>query len=551
MSTLTSSGGPRLSVLQAQLDTWQRRLGRRPTVAELKSFIRRHRLTAAEVDALAAATRTPTPPPRTPGQVPAPPAAASSVGQLEASTTDDDWQDPDDPFAVPQEDTGASPPTEDPQVARFVQDVRDDWDRTSGQVARDDVTRLATRRGLDAEQLATSLDLLELLGVTWSTATSPSGSNGVEHPERPRAGYAERDLVGAYLARAGRIRLLNAEDEVRLGAAIRAGQDSAALLADEARAPRLSPGRRRQLDDVVLRGAQAHNDLVQANLRLVVSIARHTRYASCGVEFADRIQDGNIGLMHAANKFDATRGYKFSTYATWWIRQAIERGVADRGRTIRLPVYMHEKVLKLRRERARLLARHDREPTLEELAERMGEEPGTVAALLQHLQPTASLDAPVDTEADLTVGDLLSAKADVDGRRDPVDVVMAAARHRDLKAVMQLILTEREEYVIVQRYGLNGEEKTLDALGRDLSVTRERVRQIQSKAMSKLRECSVSRPLYEYLIDATRRDALVPARTPAEPGPQRRAQREPGRDAQLVSCDQNSAPGDGTGTVTP
>jgi RNA polymerase primary sigma factor len=265
---------------------------------------------------------------------------------------------------------------------------------------------------------------------------------------------------------------------------------------------------------------------------LVVSIAKLGRYAASGVELPDRIQDGNLGLIHAAKKFDATLGYKFSTYATWWIRQAIDRGIADRGRLIRLPVHMHERVMKLRRVRNRLLDRIDREPTLRELAEGMGEDPGTVAALLEHLQPIASTDAVVGTDGDVTLGDLLGEKADVDGRLDPAEVALTSARHRDLKAVMDAVLDQREQRAINRRFGLDdGDDQTLDVVGREIGVTRERARQILNKALTRLSMSSQTLPLYAYLLDTTNLDdPLPPPQTQEDTaGAGRRGRQDPGK----------------------
>jgi RNA polymerase primary sigma factor len=315
-----------------------------------------------------------------------------------------------------------------------------------------------------------------------------------------------------YLAEIGQYPLLWAEDEVRLGRLIKAGQDADAALSESHAGQRLEPAAVEQLMKASQAGRRAHDELVLANLRLVVSVAKQRRYAASGVELIDRIQDGNLGLMHAADKFDYTLGYKFSTYAMWWIRQRIERGIADKGGIIRLPVHFHEKLLKVVRAQRRLTERYEREPTLDELADATHMDPGTVKGILDWARPVESLDRVLVHDGDLTYGDLLTDTADIDGRGDPADVVVNAARSRDLKAALERLLPPRSALIIVRRFGIgtDGGEETLQAIADDLGLTRERVRQLESKALKTLTAAAVKAGLYEYLLADTHRNIATP-----------------------------------------
>jgi RNA polymerase sigma factor (sigma-70 family) len=395
----------------------------------------------------------------------------------------------------------------DELVARCLDDLIDDWLRKGGQLSYDDVTRMTTKRALNGHQLASLLEALDQSGVDVSgLAQSPGSfarSSVTDQMPGERSSYADADDLGAYFRDISRYQLLHAEDEVRLGRLIRTGQDADATLSGDTR--RMSPAMLATLRQASDSGRRAHDDLVCANLRLVVSIARQHRYSRSGLDLLDLIQEGNLGLLRAADKFDYTRGYKFSTYATWWIRQSIERGIANSSRLIRLPVHFHEKVLKVLRMQRALSRRSDRDPTLDELAAALMMPSGEVQAVLDWARPTVSLDSPVGDDGGAALGDLLSGEADVDGRGDPVDVVIMAAREMDIDQMLDEILDSRAASVIRRRFGLGGfDEETLDSIGSSWNLTRERIRQIERKALTQLMASGRVRPLYEYLIASAR-----------------------------------------------
>lgn len=402
----------------------------------------------------------------------------------------------------------------DQLTSRCLDDLIDDWQRKGGRLSYDDVTRMSTKRKLNGQQLASLLEGLSQAGVTVSGFNSSPGSPPAEDPGDESAGEAtraDRDSLSMYLAEVGRYPLLYAVDEVRLGRLIKAGQDADAALAAGQDAP-IESALEAKLMMASAAGRRAHDDLVLANLRLVVSVARQSRYAAGGVDLVDRIQDGNLGLMRAAEKFDYTLGYKFSTYAMWWICQAIERGIADKGKVIRLPVHFHEKLLKVVRTRRRLTDEYGREPTLEELASATDMDPGTVKGALDWAKPVESLDRVLVHDGDLTYGDLLSDAVDIDGRGDPVDVVLNAARLRDITEALGGILDPRSAMIIARRYGIGSGagEETLQAIADDLHLTRERVRQLEVKAMEALMAAAVQGGLYEYLVADTRLGVATP-----------------------------------------
>ncbi|GAA4863643.1 RNA polymerase sigma factor [Saccharopolyspora rosea] len=305
---------------------------------------------------------------------------------------------------------------------------------------------------------------------------------------------ASADSVRAYLKQIGKVALLNAEEEVELAKRIEAGLYGAERLRQaEENGEQLTTQMRRDLRWIVRDGERAKNHLLEANLRLVVSLAK--RYTGRGMAFLDLIQEGNLGLIRAVEKFDYTKGYKFSTYATWWIRQAITRAMADQARTIRIPVHMVEVINKLGRIQRELLQDLGREPTPEELAKEMDITPEKVLEIQQYAREPISLDQTIGDEGDSQLGDFIEDSEAVVA----VDAVSFTLLQDQLQSVLAT-LSEREAGVVRLRFGLtDGQPRTLDEIGQVYGVTRERIRQIESKTMSKLRHPSRSQVLRDYL----------------------------------------------------
>jgi RNA polymerase nonessential primary-like sigma factor len=286
------------------------------------------------------------------------------------------------------------------------------------------------------------------------------------------------DLVRVYLNGIGKRALLTAEQEVELAKRIEAGVFAQHVLDTD---PELSPERARDLRALVRDGEQARNHLLEANLRLVVSLAK--RYTGRGMPLLDLIQEGNLGLIRAVEKFDYAKGFKFSTYATWWIRQAITRGMADQARTIRLPVHLVEQVNKIARVKRDLHQRLGRDATHEEIAAESGLPMEKVADLLDHSRDPVSLDMPVGNEEEAPLGDFIEDAEATDAET----TVISHLLHDDLRRVLAT-LDDREQNVIRMRYGLDdGQPRTLDQIGREFGLSRERVRQIEREVMAKLR----------------------------------------------------------------
>lgn len=305
---------------------------------------------------------------------------------------------------------------------------------------------------------------------------------------------ASADSVRAYLKQIGKVALLNAEEEVELAKRIEAGLYCTQLMAEIAeRGEKLTTAQRRDYMWICRDGDRAKNHLLEANLRLVVSLAK--RYTGRGMAFLDLIQEGNLGLIRAVEKFDYTKGYKFSTYATWWIRQAITRAMADQARTIRIPVHMVEVINKLGRIQRELLQDLGREPTPEELAKEMDITPEKVLEIQQYAREPISLDQTIGDEGDSQLGDFIEDSEAVVA----VDAVSFTLLQDQLQSVLET-LSEREAGVVRLRFGLtDGQPRTLDEIGQVYGVTRERIRQIESKTMSKLRHPSRSQVLRDYL----------------------------------------------------
>ncbi len=305
---------------------------------------------------------------------------------------------------------------------------------------------------------------------------------------------ASADSVRAYLKQIGKVALLNAEEEVELAKRIEAGLYATQLMTEHTeKGEKLPAAQRRDMLWICRDGDRAKNHLLEANLRLVVSLAK--RYTGRGMAFLDLIQEGNLGLIRAVEKFDYTKGYKFSTYATWWIRQAITRAMADQARTIRIPVHMVEVINKLGRIQRELLQDLGREPTPEELAKEMDITPEKVLEIQQYAREPISLDQTIGDEGDSQLGDFIEDSEAVVA----VDAVSFTLLQDQLQSVLET-LSEREAGVVRLRFGLtDGQPRTLDEIGQVYGVTRERIRQIESKTMSKLRHPSRSQVLRDYL----------------------------------------------------
>ncbi len=318
-----------------------------------------------------------------------------------------------------------------------------------------------------------------------------SAADDTDEPEQQvMVAGATADPVKDYLKQIGKVPLLNAEMEVELAKRIEAG-----LFADEklAKGGKISEKLREEMEWIAEDGRRAKNHLLEANLRLVVSLAK--RYTGRGMLFLDLIQEGNLGLIRAVEKFDYTKGYKFSTYATWWIRQAITRAMADQARTIRIPVHMVEVINKLARVQRQMLQDLGREPTPEELAKELDMTPEKVIEVQKYGREPISLHTPLGEDGDSEFGDLIEDSEAI----VPADAVSFTLLQEQLHAVLDT-LSEREAGVVSMRFGLtDGQPKTLDEIGKVYGVTRERIRQIESKTMSKLRHPSRSQVLRDYL----------------------------------------------------
>src|SRR5690348_364470 len=324
-------------------------------------------------------------------------------------------------------------------------------------------------------------------GESW---VSGDGDEDLPAPRVTAAG-ASADPVKDYLRQIGKVPLLTAGQEVELAKRIEAGLFAGQKLAEGS--GRLRAGQSTDLEQVAEDGRKAKDHLVEANLRLVVSLAR--RYTGRGMLFLDLIQEGNLGLIRGVEKFDYTKGYKFSTYATWWIRQAITRAMADQARTIRLPVHMVEIIGRLARVQRQMLQDLGREPTPAELAAGLDMTPEKVIEVQKYAREPISLHTPLGEDGDSEFGDLIEDTEAI----EPGGAVSFTLLQEQVQAVLGM-LSEREAGVVSMRFGLaDGQPKTLDEIGKVYGVTRERIRQIESKTMSKLRHPSRSRVLRDYL----------------------------------------------------
>jgi RNA polymerase primary sigma factor len=371
--------------------------------------------------------------------------------------------------------------------------------KEAGQVTSEDVSAAMQAAELPPEQMDSILQVLTEEGVEIVDTTSEIDEDEAEDLRSRRKQEEEElalktptsDPVRMYLKEIGKVPLLTAEEEVDLAKRIEAGLFASEKIATTTK--KVPEKLRKELEAIERDGQIAKRKLVEANLRLVVSIAK--RYVGRGMLFLDLIQEGNLGLIRAVEKFDYTKGYKFSTYATWWIRQAITRAIADQARTIRIPVHMVETINKLIRIQRQLLQDLGREPTPEEIAHEMDLTPDKVREILKVSQEPVSLETPIGEEEDSHLGDFIEDSDAV----VPIDAASFILLQEQLDSVLHT-LSEREKKVIQLRFGLtDGHPRTLEEVGREFGVTRERIRQIESKTLSKLRHPSRSQKLRDYL----------------------------------------------------
>ena len=364
------------------------------------------------------------------------------------------------------------------------------------------ITKLATIE-IDPEQFDMVLETLEAMGVEVirdADSVVPSAAALASEPEEELdlsmpEGISIDDPVRMYLKEIGKVPLLTADEEIDIAMRMERGDSAKEALEKgvNEQGEALSDEEKKTFQAHIDDGTQAKRMLAEANLRLVVSIAK--RYVGRGMLFLDLIQEGNLGLIKAVEKFDYRKGYKFSTYATWWIRQAITRAIADQARTIRIPVHMVETINKLIRVSRQLLQEYGREPTPEEIAKTMNISESKVREIIKIAQEPVSLETPIGEEEDSHLGDFISD----DDTPAPSEVASHALMREQLWDVLDT-LTPREEKVLRLRFGLDdGNQRTLEEVGREFKVTRERIRQIEAKALRKLRHPSRSKKLKDYL----------------------------------------------------
>lgn len=392
-------------------------------------------------------------------------------------------------------------------VARLI-----DLGRKKGYVTIDDILNLFPEAERDVNQLEEAFAALLNAGIQYvddDTTLEPTDENLLVEAEEEEeeeiskeeakialeenylANIDTDDMIGLYLKEVGRVPLLTAEEEVSLAKRIEKGRISRENLAIGGRKMKLEvrTGHRGNIED----GWAAREHLITANSRLVISVAK--KYMGRGVPFQDLIQEGNIGLIRAAKKFDYRRGHKFSTYATWWIRQAVTRAIADQGRTIRVPVHMGDQINKLLRIQHQLTQRLGRDPSVEELAEALNVPPKKVENMIQVARRPLSLETPTDDEEDSVLGDFIQDRE----APAPDDSATYTLLREHLEEVLGS-LPPREVRILQLRYGLSdGQAYTLEEVGRKMGVTRERVRQIEAQALSRLRHPVIRRKLKEYL----------------------------------------------------
>ena len=375
--------------------------------------------------------------------------------------------------------------------------------KAKGTMTYDEIITKLSTTDIDPDQFDTVLETLEAMGVEVIR-----DANSAEGPQTPEAapeiddidlsmpeGISIDDPVRMYLKEIGKVPLLSADEEINIAMRMEKGDEAKQMLESgiNADGKPLTDEEKKQCQAAIDDGTQAKRLLAEANLRLVVSIAK--RYVGRGMLFLDLIQEGNLGLIKAVEKFDYRKGYKFSTYATWWIRQALTRAIADQARTIRIPVHMVETINKLIRVSRQLLQEYGREPTPEEIAKAMGISEAKVREIIKIAQEPVSLETPIGEEEDSHLGDFIPD----DDAPAPAEAASHALMREQLWDVLNT-LTPREEKVLRLRFGLDdGNQRTLEEVGREFKVTRERIRQIEAKALRKLRHPSRSKKLKDYL----------------------------------------------------
>ena len=375
--------------------------------------------------------------------------------------------------------------------------------KAKGTMTYDEIVSKLSTTDIDPDQFDTVLETLEAMGVEVIRDAANAESQQTPEPT-PEAedidlsmpeGISIDDPVRMYLKEIGKVPLLNADEEINIAIRMEKGEEAKQKLESgigEDGNP-LTDEEKKTLQAAVDDGTKAKQLLAEANLRLVVSIAK--RYVGRGMLFLDLIQEGNLGLIKAVEKFDYRKGYKFTTYATWWIRQAITRAIADQARTIRIPVHMVETINKLIRVSRQLLQEYGREPTPEEIAKAMGISEAKVREIIKIAQEPVSLETPIGEEEDSHLGDFIPD----DDAPAPAEAASHALMREQLWDVLNT-LTPREEKVLRLRFGLDdGNQRTLEEVGREFKVTRERIRQIEAKALRKLRHPSRSKKLKDYL----------------------------------------------------
>jgi RNA polymerase primary sigma factor len=385
-----------------------------------------------------------------------------------------------------------------PAIARLIE-----LGRQKSYVTIDDILHFFPEAEQDVEQLEEAFAALMSAGIPYVEDTpveEPSeedlGDEDEESEDQDRAAFLDDlanidtdDTIGLYLKEVSRVPLLTAEEEVELAQRIERGR----MAREELARGNVNTRRRIELRRLIEDGWAAREHLITANSRLVISVAK--KYMGRGVPFLDLIQEGNIGLIRATKKFDYRRGHKFSTYATWWIRQAVTRAIADQGRTIRVPVHMGDQINKLLRIQHQLTQRLGREPTVEELADALDVPPKKVENMIQVARRPLSLETPTDDEEDSVLGDFI----EDDEAPAPDDMATYNLLREHLEEVLNG-LPPREVRILQLRYGLlDGQAYTLEEVGRKMGVTRERVRQIEAQALSRLRHPTIRRKLRDYL----------------------------------------------------